>query len=68
MTITNAVVHNKRFAVNKIKNGRQHSTYVVQLLKRNGKLAKRQIKELANKVFNTPGDAKHAIRMWDLAA
>lgn len=66
MTITKAVAHNKRFVVLKQSNGRGHSTYVIQLIKRNGKLAKRQIAMLADQIFITVGDANHAIRMWDL--
>lgn len=66
MTLTKAVLHNKRFSVAKISNGHEHSTYVVQLLRRNGKLGKRQIKALADRVYLTVGEANHAIRMWDL--
>lgn len=64
--IFHAVVRRKRLAIVKTHQ-KQHSTYQVLLLKRNKQPAKRQPVEF-NKLYRTAGDAKHDIRLWNMAA
>lgn len=67
MPYVKALLHGKKFLVVKTHN-KEHSTYTVQLLKRNGQIAKKQIKGLCDRIYQTEGTAKHNIRLWDLIA
>lgn len=65
MPYVRAILHNKRFLIAKTHN-KQHSTYEVQLLKRNGMVTRKQIKGLTDRIHTTAGNAHHNIRHWDL--
>jgi len=65
MSYVRAYLHNKRFLIAKT-HSKQHSTYTIQLLKRNGTVAKRQIAGLTDRIYQTSGSAHHNIRVWDL--
>lgn len=62
-----AIVHGTYFAILKNKQGHNgHSMYAVIKLNKGGPISKIQVKGLCDKQYQTQGDAKDAIRQWDL--
>jgi hypothetical protein len=59
--------HNKFLVIAKRPDGSKHSDYVVETIKKNGKWAKRQIRQLWDTQFTTVSEAKLAIRKWDMS-